>query len=556
MIQKEVFSERLKAAMKKQNLKQIDLVRAAQSQGIKLGKSHISQYVSGKTVPRTDILLFLAKTLQVEEEWLIGVSDMKSDTEVSTTKNRTRLDTNKTILENSNQKNLESLTMSTKRQKSSISETKIISNTNHNIQITSAATISRNISNKEGKKMREFKKSSKLDNVLYDVRGPVVEEATRMEEAGTHVLKLNIGNPAPFGFRTPDEVIYDMRQQLTDCEGYSNAMGLFSARKAIMQYAQLKHIPNVNINDIYTGNGVSELINLCMSALLDNGDEILIPSPDYPLWTACATLAGGKAVHYICDEESDWYPDIDDIKKKINDRTKAIVIINPNNPTGALYPKEVLEQIVQVAREHQLIIFSDEIYDRLVMDGEKHISIASLAPDLFCITFSGLSKSHMIAGFRVGWMILSGNKAMAKDYIEGLNMLSNMRLCSNVPGQSIVQTALGGHQSVEDYIMPGGRIYEQREFIYKALTDIPGISAVKPKAAFYIFPKIDTKKFNIVNDEQFVLDLLREKKVLLIHGGGFNWKQPDHFRVVYLPRIEVLKKAANNMAEFLSTYHQ
>ena len=546
MIQKEVFSERLKATMKKQNLKQIDLVRAAQAQGIKLGKSHVSQYVSGKTIPRTDILLFLAKTLQVEEEWLIGVSNVESVTEICT----------KTILENRNKENSEALATSVKGQKSSISEIKIISDTNKNIQTTSATTISRNISNKEERKMREFKKSSKLDNVLYDVRGPVVDEAARMEEAGTHVLKLNIGNPAPFGFRTPDEVIYDMRQQLTDCEGYSNAMGLFSARKAIMQYAQLKHIPNVNINDIYTGNGVSELINLCMSALLDNGDEILIPSPDYPLWTACATLAGGKAVHYICDEESEWYPDIDDIRKKINDRTKAIVIINPNNPTGALYPKEVLEQIVQVAREHQLIIFSDEIYDRLVMDGEKHISIASLAPDLFCVTFSGLSKSHMIAGFRVGWMILSGNKAMAKDYIEGLNMLSNMRLCSNVPGQSIVQTALGGHQSVEDYIMPGGRIYEQREFIYKALTDIPGISAVKPKAAFYIFPKIDTKKFNIANDEQFVLDLLREKKVLLIHGGGFNWKQPDHFRVVYLPRIEVLKKATESMADFLNHYHQ
>ena len=555
MIQKEVFSERLKAAMKKQNLKQIDLVRAAQVQGIKLGKSHVSQYVSGKTVPRTDILLFLAKTLQVEEEWLIGVSNVESDTEISAT-NRNILDTNKTILGNSNKENSEALTMSAKRQESSIFETEIISDVNKNIQTTSAATISRNISNKEGKKLRKFKKSSKLDNVLYDVRGPVVDEATHMEEAGTHVLKLNIGNPAPFGFRTPDEVIYDMRQQLTDCEGYSNAMGLFSARKAIMQYAQLKHIPNVNINDIYTGNGVSELINLCMSALLDNGDEILIPSPDYPLWTACATLAGGKPVHYICDEESEWYPDIDDIRKKINDRTKAIVIINPNNPTGALYPKEVLEQIVQVAREHQLIIFSDEIYDRLVMDGEKHISIASLAPDLFCVTFSGLSKSHMIAGFRVGWMILSGNKAVAKDYIEGLNMLSNMRLCSNVPGQSIVQTALGGHQSVEDYIMPGGRIYEQREFIYKALTDIPGISAVKPKAAFYIFPKIDTKKFNIVNDEQFVLDLLREKKVLLIHGGGFNWQQPDHFRVVYLPRIEVLKKATDSMADFLNHYRQ
>ena len=558
MIQKEVFSERLKAAMKKQNLKQIDLVRAAQSQGIKLGKSHVSQYVSGKTVPRTDILLFLAKTLQVREEWLIGVSDVGADTEASANKDSTILEKNKTIIENNIKNNIkekkDSLTASASKHKSSIFET--LSDTNNTTQTTSTINRNTNSRNKEGKKMREFKKSSKLDNVLYDVRGPVVDEAARMEEAGTHVLKLNIGNPAPFGFRTPDEVIYDMRQQLTDCEGYSNAMGLFSARKAIMQYAQLKHIPNVSINDIYTGNGVSELINLCMSALLDNGDEILIPSPDYPLWTACATLAGGKAVHYICDEESEWYPDIDDIRKKINDHTKAIVIINPNNPTGALYPREVLEQIVQVAREHQLIIFSDEIYDRLVMDGEKHISIASLAPDLFCVTFSGLSKSHMIAGFRVGWMILSGNKTMAKDYIEGLNMLSNMRLCSNVPGQSIVQTALGGHQSVEDYIMPGGRIYEQREFVYKALTDIPGISAVKPKAAFYIFPKIDTKKFNIVNDEQFVLDLLREKKVLLIHGGGFNWQQPDHFRVVYLPRIEVLKKATDSMAEFLSTYHQ
>ena len=404
--------------------------------------------------------------------------------------------------------------------------------------------------------MREFKKSSKLDNVLYDVRGPVVEEAGRMEEAGTHALKLNIGNPAPFGFRTPDEVIYDMRQQLTECEGYSDAKGLFSARKAIMQYAQLKHIPNVSIGDIYTGNGVSELINLSMSALLDNGDEILIPSPDYPLWTACATLAGGKAVHYICDEQSEWYPDLDDIEKKITDRTKAIVIINPNNPTGALYPEEILQKIVDIARRHQLIIFSDEIYDRLVMDGEKHISIASLAPDLFCVTFSGLSKSHMIAGYRIGWMILSGNKKHVKDYIEGINMLSNMRLCSNVPAQSIVQTALGGHQSVNDYIIPGGRIYEQREFIYKALTDIPGITAVKPKAAFYIFPKIDTKKFNITDDEKFALDLLREKKILLIHGGGFNWKEPDHFRVVYLPRVEVLEKAARNIADFLRTYQQ
>lgn len=404
--------------------------------------------------------------------------------------------------------------------------------------------------------MRTFKKSSKLDNVLYDVRGPVVDEAERMAAAGTQVLKLNIGNPAPFGFRTPDEVIYDMRQQLTECQGYSPAKGLFSARKAIMQYAQLRKIPNVSIEDIYTGNGVSELINLCMSALLDDGDEILIPSPDYPLWTACATLAGGKAIHYICDEQSDWYPDMDDIRKKINDRTKAIVIINPNNPTGALYPKEVLQQIVDIAREHQLIIFSDEIYDRLVMDGEQHVSIASLAPDVFCVTFSGLSKSHMIAGFRIGWMILSGNKRIAQDYIEGLKMLSNMRLCSNVPAQSIVQTALGGHQSVNDYIVPGGRIYEQREYIYNALKDIPGISVVKPKAAFYIFPKLDKKKFNLVDDERFALDLLRDKKILVVHGGGFNWKEPDHFRIVYLPRIEVLKESMEKLGNFLSYYHQ
>lgn len=404
--------------------------------------------------------------------------------------------------------------------------------------------------------MREFKKSSKLDNVLYDVRGPVVEEAARMEACGTHVLKLNIGNPAPFSFRAPDEVIYDMQRQLTDCEGYSDAKGLFSARKAIMQYAQNKNIPNLSVNDIYTGNGVSELINLSMSALLDSGDEVLVPAPDYPLWTACVTLAGGTAVHYICDEGAEWYPDIDDIKSKITDRTKAIVIINPNNPTGALYPKELLLQIVQIARENGIMIFSDEIYDRLVMDGEEHISIASLAPDVFCVTFSGLSKSHMIAGYRIGWMILSGDKSCAKDYIEGIKMLSNMRLCSNVPAQSIVQTALGGYQSVNNYIVPGGRVYEQREYIYNALNDIPGITAVKPKAAFYIFPKIDTAKFNIHNDEQFALDLLREKKILIIHGGGFNWKEPDHFRVVYLPRLEVLKEATESIADFLSAYRQ
>ena len=404
--------------------------------------------------------------------------------------------------------------------------------------------------------MRTFDKSTKLDNVLYDVRGPVVDEAARMEEEGKEILKLNIGNPYPFGFSAPQEVILDMLSNIRTSQGYSDSKGIFSARKAIMQYAQLKKIPNVDIDDIYTGNGVSELINLSMSALLDDGDEILIPSPDYPLWTACATLAGGKAVHYICDEQSEWYPDMEDIKRKVNSRTKAIVLINPNNPTGALYPREVLQQIVDIAREHQLMIFSDEIYDRLVMDGEEHVSIASLAPDLFCVTFSGLSKSHMIAGFRIGWMILSGNKAIARDYIEGLNMLSNMRLCSNVPAQAVVQTALGGHQSVNDYIIPGGRIYEQREFIYNALCDIPGISAVKPKAAFYIFPKIDTKKFNITNDEQFALDLLREKKILIVHGSGFNWKDPDHFRVVYLPRVEVLEDASVKLRDFLEYYRQ
>ena len=510
---KETFADRLKYAMEKGGKKQVDLIRLAEERGVKLGKSQVSQYVSGKTVPRADILRFLADALDVEADWLGG----REPADVQ----------------------------DAPQEKNDVPERD--------------APVRKNDSTVGGEnmqKLREFKKSTKLDNVLYDVRGPVVDEAARMEEAGMQILKLNIGNPAPFGFRTPDEVIYDMRQQLTECEGYSTANGLFSARKAIMQYAQLKGIPNVSIEDIYTGNGVSELINLCMSALLNDGDEILIPSPDYPLWTACATLAGGKAVHYICDEQSDWYPDLEDMKKKITDRTKAIVIINPNNPTGALYPKEILQQIVDLAREHQLILFSDEIYDRLVMDGQEHVSIASLAPDLFCVTFSGLSKSHMIAGFRIGWMVLSGNKKIARDYMEGLKMLSNMRLCSNVPAQSIVQTALGGYQSVKSYLVPGGRIYDQREFIYKALTDIPGISAVKPKAAFYLFPKIDVKKFNITDDEKFVLDLLRDKRILLIHGGGFNWKQPDHFRVVYLPRVEVLKEAAAGIADFFSYYHQ
>ena len=404
--------------------------------------------------------------------------------------------------------------------------------------------------------MRTFAKSSKLEHVLYDVRGPVVDEAARMEEQGMKILKLNIGNPAPFGFTAPEEVILDMRDNIVDSQGYSDSRGIFAARKAIMQYAQLKNIPNVTMKDIYTGNGASELIQLSMHALLDPGDEVLIPSPDYPLWTACVNLSGGKAVHYICDEQSDWYLDLQDMESKITCKTKALVIINPNNPTGALYPKELLERIVDIARRHELMIFSDEMYDRLVMDGEKHISIAALAPDLFCVTFSGLSKSHMACGFRVGWMIISGNKDLGRSYMEGVNMLSNMRLCSNVPGQSIIQTALGGYQSVNEYIVPGGRVYEQREFIVNAINDIPGLSVVKPKAAFYVFPKIDVKKFNIHDDQQFALDLLREKRVLIVPGSGFNWHAPDHFRIVYLPRVEELDAAMDKVKDFFATYKQ
>ena len=404
--------------------------------------------------------------------------------------------------------------------------------------------------------MKSFKKSDKLLDVRYDVRGPVVAEAARLEEAGMKVLKLNIGNPAPFGFTAPEEVIRDMRQNIINGQGYSESKGLFAARKAIMQYCQLKHIPNVEMDDIYTGNGVSELIQLALHALLNDGDEVLIPSPDYPLWTACTHLAGGKAVHYVCDEGSEWYPDLQDMESKITPRTKAIVVINPNNPTGALYPKEILEGIVDIARRHGLILFSDEIYDRLVMDGLEHIALASLAPDVFCVTLNGLSKSHMVCGFRVGWMILSGNKAMAKDYIEGLTLLSSMRLCSNVPGQSILQTALGGYQSVNEYVVPGGRIYEQRAYIHKALNEIPGISAVKHKAAFYIFPKIDIGKFGITDDQQFAIDFLRQKGVLVVPGSGFNWHKPDHFRVVYLPRVEVLHEAVDKMTDFFATYRQ
>lgn len=404
--------------------------------------------------------------------------------------------------------------------------------------------------------MREFEKSHKLDNVCYDIRGPVMDEADRMIANGVEILKLNIGNPAPFRFTAPDEIIQDMIYNLREAEGYSDSKGIFSARKAIMQYSQIKQLPNVGLQDIYTGNGVSELITMAMQGLLDNGDEILVPAPDYPLWTAAVTLAGGNAVHYLCDEQNEWNPDIEDMRKKITKKTKGIVIINPNNPTGALYSEEILKEIVQVARENELILFSDEIYDRLVMDGLKHISIASLAPDVPCVTFNGLSKSHRVAGFRCGWMCISGDKKRIKGYIEGLNLLSSMRLCSNVPAQQIIQTALGGYQSSDELLQPGGRIYEQRECIYNALCEIDGVSVMKPKAAFYIFPKIDKYKFHIKDDEQFVLDFLRKKKILLVHGRAFHYPEPDHVRIVYLPNTKQLTEATGALKDFLQDYSQ
>lgn len=556
-----IFSDRLVQALEQRDMRQSDLIRIAAQQGIKLGKSQVSQYVSGKTTPRADVVRDIASVLGVDQEWLAGQEWRTADPSASTAQAPAASPPAGASANGATSVAVASAAAAPEPGAPTpcpvAAEQAVISEAATGQTVPPAIpTQSTQQQPTRSTPMREFKKSSKLDNVLYDVRGPVVDEASRMEAEGLRILKLNIGNPAPFGFRTPDEVVQDMRHQLPDCEGYSDSKGLFSARKAIMQYAQLKHIPNVDMDSIYTGNGVSELINLCMQALLDTGDEILIPSPDYPLWTACATLSGGTPVHYICDEEAEWYPDLKDIESKITPRTKAIVIINPNNPTGALYPREVLEGIVEIARKHQLMIFSDEIYDRLVMDDLEHISIASLAPDLFCITFSGLSKSHMIAGYRIGWMVLSGNKRCARDFITGINMLSNMRLCSNVPAQSIVQTALGGHQSVKSYVVPGGRIYDQREYVYKALNEIPGITAVKPKAAFYIFPKIDVKKFNITNDEQFALDLLHEKRVLIVPGKGFNWHKPDHFRVVYLPRMDVLQECMEDLSDFMAHYRQ
>lgn len=404
--------------------------------------------------------------------------------------------------------------------------------------------------------MKIFDKSSKLEHVSYDIRGPILDEATRMIANGEKILRLNTGNPAEFGFTAPDEVIRDLIANARNSEAYSDSKGIFSARKAIMQYCQLKGFPHVDIDDIYLGNGVSELISMSLQALLDDGDEVLVPMPDYPLWTACVSLAGGNAVHYLCDEKANWYPDIDDIKSKITSNTKAIVVINPNNPTGALYPDELLKEIVEIARQNDLIIFADEIYDRLVMDGKKHTAIASLAPDVFCVSMNGLSKSHRICGFRVGWMVLSGPKNNVKGYIEGLNMLANMRLCANVLGQHVVQTSLGGYQSVDELLIPGGRIYEQRNFIYKAVNEVPGLSAVKPDAGLYIFPKIDRDMYQIDDDEQFCLELLKQEKVMLVPGKGFNWNEPDHFRIVYLPRVEELAEVQEKLTRVLSQYRR
>ena len=404
--------------------------------------------------------------------------------------------------------------------------------------------------------MERFPKSDKLEHVCYDIRGPVHKEALRLEEEGHKILKLNIGNPAPFGFEAPDEILVDVLRNLPSAQGYCDSKGLYSARKAIVQYYQSKDIRSVTVNDVYIGNGVSELITMAMQALLNDGDEVLIPMPDYPLWTAAATLAGGKAVHYLCDEQADWFPDVEDIKSKVTSRTKAIVVINPNNPTGAVYSKELLLEIAEVARQNNLIIFADEIYDKILYDGAVHHHIAALAPDLLTVTFNGLSKAYRVAGFRQGWMILNGPKKHAKGYIEGLDMLASMRLCANVPMQHAIQTALGGYQSINEFILPGGRLLEQRNKAYELLNQIPGISCTKPMGALYMFPKIDIKKFNIYDDEKMVFDLLAQEKVLLVHGRGFNWHSPDHFRIVTLPYIHQIEEALGKFARFLSHYHQ
>ena len=402
--------------------------------------------------------------------------------------------------------------------------------------------------------MKPIVKSSKLANVCYDIRGPVLAAAKKMEEEGHRVIKLNIGNPLPFGFEAPEEIVVDVIRNMRDASGYTDSLGLFAPRKAIMHYCQEKGIKGVTVEDIYLGNGVSELIVMAMQGLLNNGDEVLIPMPDYPLWTAAVSLSGGHPVHYLCDESAEWYPDLDDIRRKVTSHTKAIVVINPNNPTGALYPKAILQGILQIAREHNLIVFADEIYDKVLYDGNQHVSIASLADDVLCITMNGLSKNYRACGYRAGWMVVSGDKRQAKDYIEGLTMLASMRLCANVPGQMAIQTALGGYQSINDLIAPKGRLTRQRDLAWKLLTAIPGVTCVKPKGAMYLFPKLDPKMYPIKDDEQFMLELLKQEKVLLVQGTGFNWPHPDHFRVVFLPHEDDLAEAIGRVARFLEGY--
>lgn len=404
--------------------------------------------------------------------------------------------------------------------------------------------------------MPVIRKSNKLINVCYDIRGPVLQEAKRLEEEGNRILKLNIGNPAPWGFEAPEEIVQDVIRNLPASQGYCDSKGLFAARKAIMQECQKKNIPNVTVEDIYIGNGVSELIVMAMQGLLNDTDEMLIPAPDYPLWTAAVSLAGGNPVHYVCDEASGWAPDIEDMRSKITEHTRGIVVINPNNPTGAVYPKAVLEQIMDLAREHNLIVFADEIYDKIIYDEAEHTSMASLADDVLCLTFNGLSKTYRAAGFRSGWVVVSGPKHRARDYIDGLDMLSNMRLCANVPSQHAIQTALGGYQSINELIIPEGRLYEQRNLAWKMLNEIPGVSCVKPKGALYLFPKLDPTVYPIKNDEKMALDLLKQQKVLIVQGSGFNMPDTQHFRIVFLPRIDELEDAISRIATFLRTYQQ
>ena len=404
--------------------------------------------------------------------------------------------------------------------------------------------------------MKPILKSEKLNDVCYDIRGPVLELAQRMEEEGHKIIKLNIGNVGVFGFDPPEEIQLDMIRNLSNASAYSDSKGIFAARKAIMQYCQEKGIQGVTLDDIYTGNGVSELIVLAMNALLNNGDEVLVPAPDYPLWTAAVSLSGGTPIHYLCDESKEWAPDLADLRSKITPRTKAIVMINPNNPTGAIYSKAVLMELTQIAREHGLILFADEIYDKMLYDEEKHVSLASLSSDVVIITFNGLSKNYRSCGYRSGWMVVSGDKSRIKDYVEGLNMLSSMRLCANVPGQYAIQTALGGYQSIDDLVAKGGRLARQRDLAWELITAIPGGSCVKPKSALYLFPKLDPEMYPIEDDQQFIADLLREEKVLMVQGSGFNWVKPDHFRVVFLPHEDVLKDAIGRFARFLERYRQ